>query len=151
MTDPAALPIGHAISLPGHFDTPVVLEDARRLGAGIDRAAVPYCGCSRHADLHRGARSRGFRETLNACEKALIAAVDRQRVRSYRYPGGSAHSGVGGGDRSAIDDLGILADGHCDRSWHSGSAAGVDPGHDTRGFAIDQQAAGVDRDATNGR
>src|SRR4051794_8669347 len=30
------LPIGHSISLPGHFDSPVVLEEARRLGSGFE-------------------------------------------------------------------------------------------------------------------
>jgi SNF2 family DNA or RNA helicase len=31
--EPVVLPVGHRISLPGHFDVPVVLEHARPLGA----------------------------------------------------------------------------------------------------------------------
>ena len=40
-----SLPIGQAVSLPGHFDTPVVLEEARRLGAGFEcRVRLPDGG-----------------------------------------------------------------------------------------------------------
>lgn len=37
-----ALPIGHSVSMPGHFDTPVGLEEVRRLGAGFEcRVRLP--------------------------------------------------------------------------------------------------------------
>jgi len=37
MTDhPQSLPIGQRVSLPGHFDEPVVLEDARPIGSGYE-------------------------------------------------------------------------------------------------------------------
>jgi superfamily II DNA or RNA helicase len=36
------LPVGHSISLPGHFDAPVVLEEARQLGIGFEcRVRLP--------------------------------------------------------------------------------------------------------------
>ena len=38
----AQLPVGQVVSLPGHFDTSVVLEDARRLGTGFEcRVRLP--------------------------------------------------------------------------------------------------------------
>jgi len=33
---PANLPIGQRVSPPGHFDTPVILEEARTLGNGYE-------------------------------------------------------------------------------------------------------------------
>jgi superfamily II DNA or RNA helicase len=37
-----AVPIGQAVSLPGHFDTPVILEEARRLGSSFEcRVRLP--------------------------------------------------------------------------------------------------------------
>jgi len=36
------LPVGHSVRLAGHFDGPVVLEEARRLGAGYEcRVRLP--------------------------------------------------------------------------------------------------------------
>jgi hypothetical protein len=40
-------PAGQAIMLPGHFDTPVVLEEARSLGAGFASAFVCRMGVLR--------------------------------------------------------------------------------------------------------
>src|SRR4051812_22146170 len=38
----ANLPIGQSVPLPGHFDTPVLLEEARRLGSGYEcRVRLP--------------------------------------------------------------------------------------------------------------
>ncbi|RKY23901.1 MAG: hypothetical protein DRP79_08540 [Planctomycetota bacterium] len=40
--DPTTLPIGQRVSLPGHFDVPVILEDARSLGNGYEcRVRLP--------------------------------------------------------------------------------------------------------------
>ena len=46
MTDSGlALPVGRSVPLPGHFDTPVVLEEARRLGSGYEcRVRLPSGG-----------------------------------------------------------------------------------------------------------
>ena len=46
MTDSGlTLPVGRSVPLPGHFDTPVVLEDARRLGSGYEcRVRLPSGG-----------------------------------------------------------------------------------------------------------
>lgn len=39
------LPVGQAVTLPGHFDTPVVLEETRRLGDGFEcRVRLPDGG-----------------------------------------------------------------------------------------------------------
>jgi hypothetical protein len=46
MTDSGlTLPVGRSVPLPGHFDTPVVLEEARRLGSGYEcRVRLPSGG-----------------------------------------------------------------------------------------------------------
>ena len=42
MVDSSLIPIGQTVNLPGHFDTPVVLEEMRQLGAGFEcRVRLP--------------------------------------------------------------------------------------------------------------
>ncbi len=42
MIDSSLIPIGQTINLPGHFDTPVILEEMRQLGAGYEcRVRLP--------------------------------------------------------------------------------------------------------------
>ena len=82
-----ALPIGKLISLPGHFDVPVVLESARPLGKGfecrvrlpdgtLDEAVISARG-SRRAG--RGGRRRSAKRPVNADQLRLL--VESARIR----------------------------------------------------------------------
>src|SRR5712692_7511505 len=78
-----ALPIGQRVSLPGHFDVPVVLEDARALGDG---GAGGYECRVRLPDgsLDEAVISAAEAQTLlttSAVTQATIRPVDAERLR----------------------------------------------------------------------
>lgn len=93
MTNDLILPIGQRVSLPGHFNEPVVLEAVRPLGGGFEcRVRLPD-GSPDEAILTPEEAVSLAGQSAEPAKKALLADAEKIRllVESFRgVPRGSA-------------------------------------------------------------
>src|ERR1044071_2738165 len=80
VTEKITLPIGQQISLPGHFDVPVVLEAARPLGKGFEcRVRLPD-GTLEEAVLSAEEAAALAGVLLETAEKVPLANAEQLRL-----------------------------------------------------------------------
>jgi len=109
--DRLTLPIGQRISLPGHFDVPVILEDARALGPDGSRVRE-QANDSKLAALHQCLQEAQFSDLKDGRGKLLLFTEHRDTLNYVRdhlerwgYSTCEIHGGMNPHERQRAQEL----------------------------------------------